>query len=134
MIEKATILKKVKKDFYEIKVQEEKNCLSCSMSDRCHDQNKSIIARSKNIYEVGDKVSVIIKEKDESIRVFLVFILPLLSGIIGIFLSFKFFFPKNNLIAFFFFVAFFFLSLKLGTLFDKKNNDRLPFIINKIIE
>ncbi len=131
MIENGTIIKKINEFIYEIQIfSEGENCLACSLSKKCDLKNSLILATSQKKREIGEKVRIDISEKEESLRVIIVFVLPIIMGILGVFLSYLIIFPKKALFAFISFTIFFAISIIFAHFIDK-NSKNLPPILDQ---
>lgn len=129
MKEKAVIVSFQSKGIYEVKLLENEYCVSCSAKGPYCEGGKTFLAYSpeKNTFTPGEEVFVVFSEKEGFLSAFFLFGLPLLVGFLASFLSFHFFFPNNNLLAFIFFIVFFLLSI-VGT---KNKKSRLPILLKK---
>lgn len=135
MREKAIVLKRLHTNLYQVQLhQDPAHCLGCGSKDSCCRGNSLITIQSDRELIPGQQVQILIQEKDEFLRVFFVFLLPLILAISGTIFSYQFFFPKQTLIS----VGFFFLLL-LGSFWifhfwEKKSLRYLPVFIDFVDE
>lgn len=133
MLEKCTIQKKVKENLYEIEIEDTDghHCIGCSFEGSCGGKAGKLLARSKKERNTGETAFVFIQEKNELLAVVLVFLVPLLSGLIGALLSNFLFFPENRVFAFVFFAVFLFAAIAILKVKDKQFKKKLPFIVDR---
>ncbi len=131
MVERGIIEKKVKAGFYEVRLeqQSEEGCKVCALKKQCHQNNNIIVAFSTKEFSLYSKVFIDLSQKNEALRFFWVFFLPLFLGVLGMVLSFLFLFPKKELLGFLFFIGFFAFGIFFARLKEKHSSARFPQIL-----